>query len=55
MPRKPEEVVNSQLRCPKSLWKQVKEIADSNRLSAAQVCIYAIEEYVQSRRTAKKP
>jgi len=42
---KQEEIIQSTLRIPRSLWTQINHIAVDKRLSMAQAVIQAIDEY----------
>jgi hypothetical protein len=44
---KGEKVIQSTMRIPASLWKELNRIADRKRLSQNQAVVVAVEEYIQ--------
>jgi predicted HicB family RNase H-like nuclease len=51
---KPEPVVQSAMRLPKSLHKAISEIAASKRLSLSQAVVQAVEEYIERNAKGEK-
>ncbi len=44
-PKPKEEIIQSTLRIPRSLWTKINHIAVDKRLSMAQAVIQAIDEF----------